>query len=353
MNHCTFSNATGEMQSVYPYTVTGMLVDESVFVKAFIGNTLTATAFTISNSFFTNPVAETTVINLNNAGVGATLNRNYIRSSAGNMWPIKCTGTPDTGTHTLTNNIHDDVWNGVWTWVDLGDFYMPSATPPAVVMTGNLGLSTGMLTGNLHPAFSTVILKNNTVVGREASDKMSQYLYLPEGAANTGTITIVNNIAYGNGFAGEYGISGAASGDNQIIAYSDYNSFYNIVLPYTAARLTITAGNTTLAVPGSYDKLADPKFVDNTRNLSTWNARFGSGTASFDDALTYLMGINGYRGTPYFDQNGTVSVYGVSHLVDWVRYGFSPTNGLLRHAGDPSDGSPTMGAVEWQNPRRK
>src|SRR6185436_11820585 len=179
----------------------------------------------------------------------------------------------------------------------------------------------------------------------------SGHMFTPEGTANTGTINIRSNMHLGNNKAAENSISGSSSGGAQTIAYSDYNNFYTVTVPYTAgAQLTITAGNTTKAVPGSHDTANNPQFFGQTRNISTWNALFGSGTATQAAAITYFLGLNGYRGTPNFDQQGTATVYTPGNALDWVAYGYSPTNLVFRGAGDPGDGTNDTGAMPVRSP---
>ena len=140
-------------------------------------------------------------------------------------------------------------------------------------------------------------------------------------------------------------IAGASSGGAQTVASSDYNRFFKLATPYDgSAQLVITSGNTTKALDGSNDAEADPLFFDKNRNCALWNDIFGDGTNTAAAATSYLAGMNGYRGTPNFDQNGTVTP-AVRSMIDWVSYGYSPTNLSLRAAGDPSDGSPDIGAM--------
>ena len=122
------------------------------------------------------------------------------------------------------------------------------------------------------------------------------------------------------------------------------NSFFAVNNNAYATALTITAGNTGKTVPGSNDIAADPKFYDESRNLGEWNRIFGSGTTAYLDGIVYLLSINGYRAN--FDQQGTVSTYTPSHLLDWVRAGFMATNPLLHNTGAPADGSPDIG-IGW------
>ena len=164
--------------------------------------------------------------------------------------------------------------------------------------------------------------------------------------ANGGAVTIANSLVYGLAKLGDNAINGTASGGAQTIAYADYGNFYNIATPYLgSAQLVITAGNTAKTVPGANDTAQNPVFFDPSRDAARWNSMFGNGTNTVEAATEYLAGINGYRGTPNFDQNGTRAAYLPSDMIAWVRYGYSPTNLLLRGAGDPSDGSPDKGAM--------
>ncbi len=198
----------------------------------------------------------------------------------------------------------------------------------------------------------TITFSRNTVYSSTSYPTVSGAFVLGEtGVSPNFVIDVVNNLAYSTTTANYANYNRAAS--TQPLNYVGYNYYYNFTTLWSGVPATPW---TWVSGPTGEQTGIDPKFLDNTRTLAKWNARFGSGTESVTDALTYLHAINGYRGTPNFDQGGTVSVNNISSAVEWVKYGFSPTNTVLREAGDASyavDGSHTIGAELWQNPRRK
>ncbi len=328
-----------------PTTAGGLEIGNNVFVDAYITEAAPG-GLNVHDNFLAFATDSANLIRPSDAGTGITVDGNYFASTANNQHSIQSLGTGGKGTHTISNNILDGVVDETWT--DPGDMWIPGATPLANTCTGNLALNASLWNGSgvTRPATVTVTISNNTNVSIIASAVgAGSQIYGVEGTAIGGTHTISSNLQRGNGHAAEVMVGGSASGANQVVASSDYNDSFNVANPYSATRLTVTAGQT-------HDLTVDPAFVDPTRNLGKWNANSGSGTDSYADAIAYLLGINGYRAANK-DQGGTVSANGPDKLVEWVRYGFSPTNGALRKAGDPAGGSLTIGAVEWQNPRRK
>ncbi|MDD2657187.1 MAG: hypothetical protein PHD04_00815 [Candidatus Pacebacteria bacterium] len=334
-----------------PTTSGGLTIDGNVMINVYTTIAIPG-AYTVSNNLMTNATANQGVLLITDAGVGSMVTRNYLRSTADNFHPFETSGSGGSGTHTITYNVCDGIVDAIWT--DKPDLLLPGANSLISDYSYNLVVGASEhIAGVRNPAFGTINIKHNTIMGTSPSANGSAgHLYTPEGVANTGTINIANNLHLDGGVLVGESIGGASSGDDQVVAYSDYNNFYNIQLAnvYGAARLSITTGNTGKIVPGSHDTNINPRFLDSTRTIASWDARFGSGVGTATAGITYLLSINGYRGTPNFDQGGAISVYNPAHLCNWVSYGASPTNGLLRNAGD--DGK-TIGAVEWQNPRRK
>lgn len=86
--------------------------------------------------------------------------------------------------------------------------------------------------------------------------------------------------------------------------------------------------------PGANDVVADPQFVDPTRDFEHWTVY--KGYASSGDSITtkYAAGMAALASDPGL----------IDDLRDWVRAGFAPTNVVFKDAGH--DGV-TIGAVEW------
>jgi hypothetical protein len=237
---------------------------------------------------------------------------------------------------------------------DDGDFIVDKASGLPLNVHHNLIVGVADLAVGTHAgAWSkSMTFKNNVISGNEGrangipsvtGNTGVGNLWDPEGVANGGTINIANNLLYGTAKVGDTTIAGTSSGGAQTIAYSDYNSFYNIATPYTTGiQLVVSSGNTGRTVPAAHDTASLPMFYDSYRDIQQWNYLYGSGTQTFAAAVDYFMGINGYRGTPNFDQNGTVSTH-QTNMFNWVRQGYLTTNPALRAAGDPGDGSPDLG----------
>jgi hypothetical protein len=331
--------------SLTPTTSGGLTIDGNVFDNATITEA-TPGGHTITNNFHTSRIAVTPGFATLHNGSGSTVSYNYLRPSADNSNGLSATGTAGAGTHIISYNVFEGNVDGV-TFTDRPDFYVPNATPLATNLIYNLIIGAGELgVGYNVPNWLTLNIKNNTqaVTVSSATDGGGS-TYVSENTKSSGTINIANNLIRGNGKAGATAVIGSTSGADQVVGYSDYNNFYNEAVAYQATQLTITAGNTTKAVPGSHDIASDPQFVDETRTLAGWDSANGSGTGTAAAGIAYLLGINGYRGTPNFDQNSTASPKVPRDLLDWVRAGFAPRNTALKSAGDPSDGSPDIGAV--------
>lgn len=333
--------------AIKPKTSTGLTIDGCVMYNGCV-ITESPGGVTITNNMIAAPTVAPASLDAANS---STFSRNYLPSIADNSGGVNTTGTAGSGTFTIENNVMDGVVNGSWT--GRPDFYLPNATPLPSNYRYNLIIGSGeQVIGYNAPNWQTLNHKNNTT-GATVSPAVDYggFLFFCENTVNgTGTINLANNLYRGNGdTSGNATISGIypGGGTPQTITYSDYNAFYATLTKYEAdnTHLLISTGNTAKTVPGSHDTLTNPQFFDATRNLGTWNKYFGTGTTSYTDALNYLLTINGYRGSPNYDQSGSVAAYLPGDVLDWVRYGFSPTNLVLRGAGDPSDGSPDVGAM--------
>lgn len=332
---------------IKPTTAAGLTVSGCVLFNTYILNDSASGGMTITSNLFSSNINTPSILQLTDAAVGSTITFNYFLGlDAGNnlrglVPPISSGGS---GTNTIHDNILDTPADATH---DKGDLIVARGDTIPLDIRRNIVIHSGeIVVGGRVATWSLgMTIKNNTVAGTVApADAVSGHLYDPEGLANTGTVNVANNLHLGNGAGADNSLNGSSSGADQTIAKSDYNNFYGVTNPYSATRLAITAGNTGKVVPGSGDTAHDPKFLDVTRRASKWNSIFGSGTNTDEAATTYLAGMNGYRGTPDFDQNGTVTP-SVRSMIDWVRYGFSPTNLALRAAGDPADGSPDKGAM--------
>ena len=117
---------------------------------------------------------------------------------------------------------------------------------------------------------------------------------------------------------------------------ADYNNGWNF-LPgtvYDSLGQNPISGNgyldmATSQVPGQHDLNVDPQFIDSTRNLAKWGQVNQGTDGSVSAALSVL------QANPFL----------VEDLLDYVKFGFSPTNNLLKTAGfDGTD----IGAMDVQ-----
>ena len=96
---------------------------------------------------------------------------------------------------------------------------------------------------------------------------------------------------------------------------------------------------------GRNDIAADPKYRDTTRSVLNWDTGNG-GPGTLAHVRAEIVKLNGY------DASGTPAVfnpnYSLSNFLNYVRYGFMPTNPLFKNAGSPADGSPDLGAIPMQ-----
>lgn len=329
--------------SLRALTSSNLIVSDNVFHNTII-RTTTGSSVLATNNFFTLMMA------FADNNVPSVFVGNYLSPVIDNAGGINMTtaSTVGAGTHWIVGNVMEGQ-SGSGIFTDKPDFLLPAVTSAQIICSNNLLIGSCELAvghGIPTPSFANgFIIKNNTIAGKTQPDgSIAGHLWVTEGP-NTGTgIVMANNLHRGNSVLTEQAITGSSSGAAQVIDSSNYNAFWNTDSPYEpGAQLTITAGNTTKTVPGANDLETDPQFVDDTRDLATWDDTYGSGTGTQSAAITHLLALNGYRGSPNYDQQGTAAANGVSHLVTWVRAGYYSTNPLLATAGDPADGSPPIG----------
>ena len=353
VTHCTFSQASNGVSyfQINPGTSTNLLIANNVFDNANIQEAAPGGSI-ITNNFQDCRDSGSTSFVIANNGVGTTITRNYLCPRSDNQTGFEFAGTLGSGKHILTYNVFEGRvgTNESVVFTDKPDFLIPTtATPLPCDVVSNLICYCGeTCVGIATPNWQTLNCKNNTVaVITENLATSGGSLFVEENAnASTGTMNYANNLERGNqsdGNGGGIAIDGAATA-TQTITYSDYNDLYNIAHPYEpSGTLVISTGNTSKVVPGSHDIATDPRFFDQTRGVAAWNQYFGSGMYSTTNAIAWMLQLNGYRGSPNYDQNGTTHNFDPGQLLDWVRHGFMATVPSLKHAGDPADGSPDIG----------
>lgn len=349
MNHCSFVQ-TGAVMSILPTTSTGFTMTNCAGLNVQVTNASTSGAVTITDCLFASDLSTKAAINPSDAATGNnTFSGNYFLGLAAsdNFHPIIPNSSGGSGTHYVTGCVMEAPADNT---KDKADLIVGKGSTFPTVIENNLVLWSGEIWVGTHTVSAwagDLDIKNNTLAVTGGGTGTGGHIFDAEGYPTTGTVNIVNNLYLGNSGIGQTAINGSSLGADQAITYSDFNNFTGIATAYsTSGTLDISSGNTAKTVPGSNDTDDAPNFFDSTRNAARWNQIFGSGTATPEAFAAYFYnGLNGYRGSPNYDQGGTVTPYTVKNAVDWIRYGYSPTSLLLRAAGDPSDSSPDIGAM--------
>lgn len=333
---------------IKPTTSAGLVVRGNVLHNVQLTDASTSGGMDVGDNFWSSTINTPTLWVASDAGVGSTYEYNYLLGLAAgdNLRGLIPTGSGGSGTNTVRYNVMEGQSDATH---DKPDLIVARGDSIPLAVTNNLVIWAGEVVsgGRVATWSNTLNIKNNTIADTTTYTSPGVgHIYVPEGYANTGTTNLASNLVLGVDDAGDITIDGSTSGAAQAVTSSDYGTFYRMAVPYNqTASLTVSAGNTTKTVPAAHETADNPQFFDVTRNAARWNSIFGSGTATQEACAAYLAGLNGYRGTPNFDQNGTAAAYTPRQMLDWVAAGFSPTNLALRGSGDPADGSPDRGAM--------
>jgi len=101
---------------------------------------------------------------------------------------------------------------------------------------------------------------------------------------------------------------------------ADYNWQYNL----TGTLYYDQADGTYQNTPGANDTVADPQFVDSSRNFIKFCQQFDASVTTYSDALAKFS---------TWGTDGHDSRYDISDLIDYVTAGFVPTNSATATAG--------------------
>ncbi len=154
-----------------------------------------------------------------------------------------------------------------------------------------------------------------------------------------GTLNIESNINHfraGTGVTRSAGIMLANTTADQIDV-ADYNVFSTPDVANEYVNVNITGHTYPDAGFGGSDLVIDSKFVDDSRNIASWDASLG-GPGTVTNAYTELLKYN---------STSFNSDYTVSNLIAFIQAGLAPQEILLKDAGH--DGV-TPGAVEYVSP---
>lgn len=233
---------------------------------------------------------------------------------------------------------------------DDGDFLVPaSGCTGSVVQRCLLINQTGALFSANTAEASAIVARRNTLAGA------SKGATVGETAGDAGAVArFSSNLCVGL----PHGLLQDAEFVAQTGLNVDYNGCYNMS---NASNFDIGANNGYLGPAtygawhsgtygstdnyGLHDLYGDPQFVDDTRTVISWyNSVKGSG-GSFTNARAEMLKLNGTAAdgsAATFDSGMTLTA-----LKTYLREGFTPQNAIYDGAGDPDDGSPTIGAVDF------
>lgn len=262
------------------------------------------------------------------------------------------TGTPPRFASIVQKNVADGF--NLTPPTDAGDFVLSDGP---VLIDRNICIN---MCGVLFPVLFTTV----SVTARRNT------CYRAAGSANAGESTGWANavlrftsnlfVSMGNGIHQDAGFA------SQQYFICDYNGFYDMttagnvdhptadggspVNSYLGAASTaawwnpsVTYGSTNNR--GLHDVYGDPQFVDSSRTAVSWyNSVFGSG-GSYANVRAEMLKLNG-TAADGSDASFTAGFHTAAYVA-YIRAGFTPQNSIYARAGDPADGSPDIGAVDF------
>lgn len=341
--------------SIRCYTSTGFVIKYNALYNFDLTQDAGGGAIDCQWNVFASSVDTPNIWGMTDAANGNTFLHNYLLSVGNNMRGLipVTNSTGGTGTNEVGYNVFEGPSDATH---DKGDLIVARGDAIPIYGHHNLIIGAGEIAvGARVGAWATQLnLRYNSIVGngpRAIGNTGIGHVFVPEGTPTTGQVNLIGNLVVGVDKLADTTIGGSSSG-TQTIASADYGNFYKLATPYDAgANPAVTAGNTGKTLNGAHEKTVDPKHFDLRRNLAFWNFIFGSGVNTDAAAISHLTStMNGYRGTPNFDQNGTKVDWTPETPITYVREGYAPTVLTLRGAGDPADGSPDVGAMNVRAP---
>ncbi len=319
-------------------------IANSVFDKA--GTIGTQTRLTITNNLFLEPpmFSGNTWSSFDNNLVHGGSNTNFLGDLTNNYFLLTNSDNPHGPT--LSSNVSLQVTGNVFEYTGSagnGDCLLTNTSPaePAIfairhnILLPSDGDPTNAACGDIISVVGgganlTLVVEHNTFnVGPPESGVSIGETY--HGHADM-LASVQNNLAFSNSGLGSIinDNRGGAVVPNDITT-ADYNGRNTMS---TSSNVPVgTIRNTA----GVHDVIANPNFVDSTRNLATWSAALG-GAGTVPDALVELAKAN--------DASGYNNAYTVAALLVYIKAGFVPMNEAFHAANDyilPSKG--WMGAM--------
>lgn len=237
----------------------------------------------------------------------------------------------------LANSFASDVTGCIFdmSGANIGDF--GDILPLGSGATGTFNITENVFLPDHSSPFALLGAASGQVINYNKNTSAYQINVNETTAGYVGQIgSFQDNIVWGDAPNSHYmiqDIAGTAVADIVSSANCDYNCDFNLIAGVEGNGINIPITGT----PNANGVTADPQFVDDTRNIETWDASLGgAGTAA--NALAELGKINTPEHNP---------AYTTANLVQYIRDGFAPTNPTLD--GAASDGF-TIGAVAFSGP---
>jgi hypothetical protein len=119
--------------------------------------------------------------------------------------------------------------------------------------------------------------------------------------------------------------------DDASITVADFNASFNISTVDQYVSVDAKFG----AAPGTNDIIADPQFVDDTRDFLSWGQSIDGGNSSWDDIWQEIKKKN--------DDTGYNTAYDWANFYTWAREGYAPQNADYATSGKSGD---LIGAID-------
>lgn len=322
----TFSSATAASLISIQSNASSVTFHDNVFVNMAVNDA----SFGLNSQFYNN--ASFVTLASGNAYItmlgSSTINNNFWYSEGDN--PHWWNGG-ENSTQTYVNNILETNTQGTIT--DDGDVLLVGAATGGGILTAVRNLHIGHRNGSVFLSMqgsatssATITVNNNTNYedpGTSATKNCNRIGETYAGRSNF-VASLRNNLCVwvsSNSLTTIINDEQNGTGGAQKVSTGNYNGNWNVGGAHYASMV---------GTYGVNDIMANPNFVDPTRELLTWDTSIG-GAGTSADAIAGILKMNGYGGTYN-------TAYSVPALMSYVKAGFTPTNQVYKGAGfDGSD----------------
>lgn len=307
-------------------------------VKVDMGNPSPAAASTLTASAVLNDTTSTSAC-IELATIGNVVEESVFLANRDNPHYIAQAGT---GTGTVRQNVVDGFG---FVGTDAGDFVLPESTVAvernlllnragALVSVLNTSCRVTMRRNTLHGTGTFINASENGLGGADNLVRLSSNLFVSQ---PTGLIhdTVTPQNTFNCDYNGFYNQTEATNLDHPVLAQNSY-------LENGTWWATGAYGDDN---KGQHDLYGDPQFADATRTSVTWYNSIAGSDGSFANVRAELLKLNG---TAADGTDATFnSSYTVAALRTYLRDGFTPQASIYDGTGDPDDGSPDIGAMDF------